>query len=271
MPEPEYPDFPSLINAIAESLGKAGDMLSPILNTLTSVGIESLITQLMREVPDLSPELEREIADQDRRVRKALERSDHIGGLGWTVTLRMAESDVTILSEMNLSGEADCYMLAWYKNDDLDLKRSEKRLLSVGQLEPFRTVLSQCFVAYRRGEYAITIPCLIAALEFGLRNLVPPEDFFATDVEMRIKRLYKNHAISGKDQSFDFYVLMSLNAFVQWLYRQYRSKHRNEDRIFRHGIQHGTQQPPNEEVEVLRLFHALDAIADLYWAVEFND
>jgi hypothetical protein len=175
----------------------------------------------------------------------------------------MTPPDMVTLSAMQLPAEADAYMLAWYEEVDGNLDRLERRLLAVTELEPFRTPLSQCFTAYRRGEYAIAIPFLAAVLERGIRHLGPAEHFCSTNVEKTVKDRYDT-AKEEQPHTIRVYFWMSLYAFVQWFYEQYRPTASGEDRIFRHGIQHGTQPPPNEKTEVLRLLHALNTITGLY-------
>jgi hypothetical protein len=168
----------------------------------------------------------------------------------------MTPPDMVTLSAMQLSADAEAYMLAWYEESDTDLARLEGRLLNVTQLEPFRTPLSQCFAAYRRGEYAIAIPFLTAVVECGIRHLGPTEHFLSTKVEKMVRDRYEQ-AKEDDVHTIRVFFWMSLYAFVQWFYEQHRPTASGEGRIFRHGIQHGTQPPPNEKIEVLRLLHAL--------------
>jgi hypothetical protein len=78
-----------------------------------------------------------------------------------------------------------------------------------------------------------------------------------------VKDLYDKVKEDAPD-TIEVYFWMSLYTFVQWFYVQYGPTASGEDRIFRHGIQHGTQPPPNEKIEVLRLLHALITITGLY-------
>jgi hypothetical protein len=212
---------------------------------------------------EIGAALAKKLAEYGPRLQRTLERTDHVGQLGWTVTMRMTPRDVVRLSVMKLPAEADGYMLAWYEAVDLDLEYLEQRILDVRALEAFRTPLSQCFTAYRRGDFAISIPFLVAVLERGIRNLAPAQHFFTTNVERMVKDLCDRMKKDEPD-TVEAQFWISLYTFVQWLYEQYGPTKSGEDRIFRHGIQHGTQPPPNEKVEALRLLHALDTVAALY-------
>jgi hypothetical protein len=98
--------------------------------------------------------------------------------------------------------------------------------------------------------YAITLPCLVAILECALRTFAPDGTFASTKIEGA--------------ESVTVSVWASVLAFVTWFYEQYEAGKASDDRIFRHGLQHDTQPPPNEKAEPLRLFHALDIVTILY-------
>jgi hypothetical protein len=87
--------------------------------------------------------LTKEIAQAGPRLRRTLERADHVGRLGWTMTLEMTLPDMARFSEIKLPSEADTYMQEWYDEYDADLTRSEMRILELKELESFRTVLLQ--------------------------------------------------------------------------------------------------------------------------------
>jgi hypothetical protein len=205
----------------------------------------------------------RELAEIGPRLRRTLENAANVGRLGWTVTMKMMPIDMSTLADMQTPADADAYMLEWYEKIDPNVDGLEARILDVEVLELFRTPLSQCFTAYRRGDFAVGIPLLVAALECGIRNFVPTERFFSTDVPRMVKGRY-DKAKENAPQTVEAFFWMSLYAFVQWFYVQYGPRNSAEDRIFRNGIQHGTQPPPNEKVEALRLLHALDTVAALY-------
>jgi hypothetical protein len=238
------------VKALADSQAALEHNLKAIADNWATTWAESQ-ARLAKDLEGIGP-----------RLRRALLRAGHIGRLGWTVTGEMTLPDVVSLSDMQPT-EADAYMLAWYEEVDADLNVLQKDILIVKELEPFHTALSQCFAAYRRSEYAITISCLVAVLEGGIRNLGPREQFFNTKVQRMVKDRY-DKAKEDNSRLFNVSIWMSLHAFVQWFYEQYGAAESGEGRMFRHGIQHGTQPPPNEKVEVLRLLHALNTIATLY-------
>jgi hypothetical protein len=89
------------------------------------------------------------------------------------------------------------------------------------------------------------------------------ERFFTTDPPRVVKERYER-VRKARPETVEAFCWLSLHEFVRWLYEQYGQKNLGEDRVFRNGIQHGTQPPPNEKAEALRLLHALDTVAALH-------
>lgn len=199
----------------------------------------------------------------DVEIQNSLDRAQDIGRLGWTVSLDMTIPDVANLAATEMEKNADAYMEAWYEYWDSDLRRIEKRLLNAGELASFNALITQCLASYRRKEYAITISSLVGILEREIRNLFPPEEFYDS------KRIstFVNHWYlklkAQKPKAIDTYMWMSVSAFISWFYESYGFLNNDQARIFRHGIQHGTQSPPDKRIESLRLFHAVDTMVVL--------
>jgi len=206
---------------------------------------------------DVLPTLRKHLAEVKPRIRNIVESAVHVGELGWPVSRRMTLPQMLTISATSTRAEADAIMLAFYSDQD-DFNRLEYEILNVRSLQEFRIPLTQCFTAYRRGEYAVVIPFLMAVLERGIKNLADPAHFFSTKIERIVRTRYENSDPNGFDAPF----VMSLLSFVSWLYEQYNGNSSGE-RIVRNGIQHGTQPPPNEQIEVLRLLHALAAVTAL--------
>jgi hypothetical protein len=196
------------------------------------------------------------------RIQNLPEKIGHIGELGWTVGTHMTPWDLLILVEINERSEADAYIMAKYKERDSDLMDVEARLSNVPELEPFRPALDQCFKAFRRGEYAITIPCLIAILERSIRYLSPFPNLTSTDVGKMARQAYMQS--KGERDAVAVLGTWPLYEFVRALYTQYLPGESSDDQIFRKGILHGNQAPPDERIEVIRLFHAICSVTELY-------
>ena len=175
----------------------------------------------------------------------------------------MAPPDIHVLSSMDEDEEVDEYMLDWYEKHDSNLRRTEEGLLNAAPIQNFRTAIAQCASAYRRREYAISIPCLPAVLEAGIRALAPRENFWSTRIKEVVCKMY-NSAKTDEAASFWVFMWLSLFGFVTRSHASYEKTQVGSVRIFRHGVQHGTQPPADNAIEALRLFHVLASIASLH-------
>jgi hypothetical protein len=104
---------------------------------------------------------------------------------------------------------------------------------------------------------------LAAAFEQLLRSLGPEEHAFSNAIEKLCRQEYER--IKERDAyEVEVGLWLSVNSFVKWFYQHYGPDELSEQRVFRHGIQHGTQAPPDSQVEALRLFNALHTGSNLY-------
>lgn len=204
-------------------------------------------------------ELFEQIAKAAPRLRKALESSGEIGHLGWTVTDEMELPVILHLSECLDSKDADVYMLKHYEREDPDLCGIEERLRGNHCLKPFALGLDQSFTAFRNGQFALVIPFLISVLEHALRQLDSPRPFPATDITKTVRRSYRR---LGKDERLAF-AMKSLVSFTEDHYDQYDLRTDGGGRVRRKGIMHGLQVPPNEKIQVIRLYHVIDTVVQI--------
>lgn len=213
--------------------------------------------------------IEAAVQESDLEIREALEAAAQLGSLGSTLPTDVTLLDLRRMAQIKLPAEIDDYFKKHYEMaGSANLDDFQRKLERLDVLLDFRPVLNQCFGAYRRHEYAITIPALISILERAIRNLGPKEALFSTRFKDMVNRQFEISK-KGDPEAIEVYIWMSLRTFVEWFYTDYRESQAKESRLFRHGIQHGTQAPPDEQIESLRLLHALSTVAALYeWQSE---
>jgi hypothetical protein len=195
------------------------------------------------------------------RFERMFQNAGQIGKHGWTVGENMDLPVMLRLSECLDRAEADAFMLEWYETHDPDLGALESRILSVKQLEPFRIGLTQAFSIFRSGYYAVAIPFLIPVFEQSLRHLAEPRHYRSTNVTRTVMSRYKEQEEHDPTSA---YVMLSLCEFTGDLYQQYQDEQYTQTAIFRHGIQHGFQVPPDQKIEVIRLFHVIATVTECY-------
>lgn len=131
-------------------------------------------------------------------------------------------------------------MLNYYESNDPRLTVMERKLAQVEFVSTFQTGLAQSFAAYRNEQYALVIPFLLLVLEHALRQFDPPRRHPRTDMKATVKNRYK----ISKDESMLF-GMKSVLSFTENHYDQYNPGKDSEGRLFRHGVMHGLQAPPN--------------------------
>lgn len=198
-------------------------------------------------------------------LEKSLERADHIGRLGWTFSMDMTLPDMANLSDMTCIKDADDYMNCWYDDNDPNLEKSEKCISEFHAFSSFSVALSQCFAAFRRKEYALTIPFLMTLVERAMLTLAIPKVVKKAKKNTNIAKIVKQRHDRAKqdfpNDNFMPSLLMSLNAFIFRLYEQSSKIDAADCRPFRHAVLHGNHAPPNNRIEVIRLVHAIQTIA----------
>jgi len=200
------------------------------------------------------------LRDGEPRLRKALESSAQLGNAGWTMPMQMTAAEMAHVASFESNDAIDAYFLSHCSKGLLE--DIEASVGAAQSLEKWQTPIRQCFGAFRRGEYAITIPCLAAVFEASLRSFATAEQKYSTKVTKLCRDAGKRSSEAGRDV-MDIYIWMSILAFVQRFYDQYGPAVASEPRVYRHGIQHGTQVPPNEQIEALRLLNAINTVIAL--------
>lgn len=218
---------------------------------------EAALVPLREELENL----QRAIAEAVPHIRKALEGAGRLGAAGWTISMDMTFPEVLLIESLE-SSQLAAHFVDHYE-DDPELNELEGRLCEISEFQEFRPLMVQCFSAYRRGHFAITISPLLSLFERAIRNFRPSDYLHRARVERFVKERYQS-VKQDDPEAMEAYIWMSLEGFCRWLYQQYAPAEANVTRTFRHGIQHGTQAPSNERVEALRLFHALNTVIALY-------
>jgi hypothetical protein len=220
------------------------------------------VTRLVASAAQVSAQIADVMAEASERFNEALKSVDDIAKLGWTFPSNLYFVDLLRLSKFTNPADADAYVLKWYEENDSRLEEMEARLLGNNRLASFRTVLSQCFAAFRREEYALIIPSLMPILEDVVKQLDPPHLRASTDLK---KTLRKDGPIAKQAQQdiLTAAIWLSLATFINDLYAP-RPLAGGPQTLSRHLIEHGRKEPPNEKIEVIRLFHPLETALSLH-------
>lgn len=204
------------------------------------------------------------MAKASKRFKEMLNRSDHIARLGWTFPADLPLVDLLHLSQLTNRADADAYVLKWYEDNDPQLEAMEQRLRKNPRLSSFSIILPQCLAAIRRTDYAISIPCIMAILEETVTQLNPPHLLTSTDVKKTLGKGGKVAKQAEKDMVATA-IWLSLMTFMNNLYEHCPAVDgSNVSALSRHAILHGRKEPPNDNIEAIRLLHALETALSLH-------
>jgi hypothetical protein len=157
--------------------------------------------------------LQKAMEEAAPRTRKTLEGADTLGAAGWTLPMSLTVFKMQWIANLS-QPDLDAHFMNYYvTRNDSDLNDLEMRLGEIKALEDFRPLLAQCFNAYRRGKFAITIAPLVSLFERTIRNLCPPKHFYSTKFKDFVEEQYSSVKQNAPD-TMNVYIWMSLFAFV---------------------------------------------------------
>ncbi len=212
--------------------------------------LQSAVEALLKTVRESIPQL-----------YETMRGAKNLGANGWTFPMLLTPYEMSKILAHGESEYDECF-LSFYSSMEVPLFKSiNQRLAELNEVEDCRVLFAQCEAAYHREDFAIAVGPMISLFERAIRTLSVPQQFHTLKIDKFAKAKSKaaNHDDPKKIQT---YAWISLAAFVDWLYCGY-SPSKQTNRLFRHGIQHGTQLPPNSRIDCLRLFHAFDTALSL--------
>jgi hypothetical protein len=210
-----------------------------------------------------------EMDEASQRFAEMLQEVERLGDCGWTVPTELTVSELIDFLRSPDAEAAAASLIQRLDSTDPDLSRMEARLWRDPHLAEFQTVLPQCFRAIRRGDYAISVPNLIAMLERVIQTLNPKSLHASTDVP---KTLRANGVIAEKAQEdlFCAAIWLSLLKVVSSLWANLPLNIPNSAGLSRHGVQHGRTEPPNTKTEIVRLLNTLETALALHELLHEN-
>jgi len=197
------------------------------------------------------------------RFKEVVGRTEHVAKLGWTLDPNIPFPDALHLSALTSRADADAYVLERYENDDPKLEHTERDLRGERLLAPFETILQQCFESFRKEQYAICIPNLMNVLE-GVASQLDPPHITSTDLRKMLKK-GGSVAKRAEQDMLTAAIWLSLTTFINDLYEPWTPlATKPAPTLSRHLTQHGRKEPPNEKIEVIRLFNAIGTALGLH-------
>lgn len=200
-------------------------------------------------------------ADLQSRLHSGLRRiegaSVRLAELAWSIPMFLTPADVSdLLQEASREEIGRRFVDLYEANAREHLNEMAKRLTSRENLRPWCKLLQQSVSAYRRRQFAITIPALLVVCEgvlmagkgkrTDLRNVV-------AESVRRVERDIPN--------SFTLVLWRSVKYFVDQLYLTSNFSGPPPDLLNRHWILHGRDAANWTHADSLRMFQAADTLS----------
>lgn len=229
------------------------DMLAPFRETMRQFN-ENLktATRKLAEAIDASME----------QFRQHLEPTvDKLAELGWVIPMSAAPQEVVALAKVKDDERAiEEYFINNYGDySSDDFQRLRRDLLSNQQLTQWHPLLGQCFDAYGRGQYIITVPALISIIEGFLAYSGQVSTSKWRDVKGFIEDTIRN----SDEGSLKHIIWTATLKYLDNLFGFSDFAQSPPEKINRHWILHGRDAADWAQADALRLIIALYTISTL--------
>jgi hypothetical protein len=206
--------------------------------------------------------LQEQFEEISRRWRHAyprmLEDADRLGRMGWTMPMwGDPRLSAHLVHEVGPALIDDYFMRHYRGPRARESKALLARVTSTETLRPWHMVLAQAASAHRSGLHLVVVPALLLVLEGSLA---------ATAGELQKPANARRHSkllADSKRGRVSGIVLVSLLSFVDDLFNSWSFASDPPKRLNRHWILHGRATGDWAIADALRLWHALDSLAEV--------
>ncbi|WP_337288437.1 hypothetical protein [Candidatus Methylomirabilis sp.] len=200
-------------------------------------------------------------AELEEAVRLGMERLNRaavdLAEQGWSLPMSLTPAETYEILESGTPAEIDKRFVRLYEADGgRYFERLAEDLTSRHGLLRWRSLITQVVSAYRRCDYAITIPALLTVCE-GI--LVHGEG-----KRTKLRAVMRKRAEAEQKKppdSIDRILWDNVSRFVDKLFKQSDSAAAPPCRLNRHWILHGRDVPTWGQADCLRLLQAVDTIS----------
>jgi hypothetical protein len=202
-------------------------------------------------------------AEREEVVRFGMERFDRasveLAEQGWSVPMSLTPAETYEMLEAGTPAEIDARFVRLYDADEgRHFERLAEDLLNRDGLAHWRVLLEQTVSAYRRREFAITIPALLTVCEGVLMH----GEGNRTDLRAVVRERVETEQHKSPE-SIDIILWHNVHRFVDELFKRSDFSSARPRRLNRHWILHGRDAPTWNQADCLRLLQAVDTISML--------
>ena len=202
-------------------------------------------------------------AELQEAVRLGMERarraSSTLAEQGWSLPMLLSPAGTYRVLKAGSPAEIDAQFVRLYDADEGWLfDRLADDLLNRDGLSSWRILLEQTISAYRRREFAITVPALLTICEGVLMRSEGNSTGLRAVVRERAKA--EQHRFP---ESVHAILWHNVHGFVDELFKRSDFSGPRPSRLNRHSILHGRDVPTWTQADCLRLFQAVHTLSSL--------
>lgn len=178
--------------------------------------------------------------------------------LGWTLPGSMDAREFSRIIAFHGRDEIEERFVDHYTSASAqNLDRLHEDLRRLDCLAPWRQLIDQCVSAFKRQEYAIPVPALLTVIE-GLLAACSAK----LDRKVSMPQFLRDKVAEAGDKNFTRAFWLSIEEFVNELFRSHSFAQESPAQVNRHWVLHGRSEAGWSAADSLRLLQAIHTIAE---------
>jgi len=193
------------------------------------------------------------------RLRAGLEQvpvhAEALGAAGWTMPNWSTPGEVAdILREARTSDIDDVFLRHYEADDGALIEELRTSLQSHGSLARWQPLIAECVSAFDAGQYRLVVPVMLTVVDGAVVSFGDKPRL--TNPVKSIPDILK----SQKDGSMLKAAWISVAGFVHGIFKSHSFEADAPDRLNRHWILHGRDEPNWSKIDALRVMQGVDTI-----------
>jgi hypothetical protein len=188
---------------------------------------------------------------------------ERLANLGWTTPMTFSLHDFAEIAEHCTSDqEIEQYMLNHFTTADSENFMDIRDItLHSTKLVGWQALLQQCFDAYDRGHYLVTIPALLSVIEGAVAQKAGKLKSTQVNTRKLATDLKKATQLKNQD-GMHFLIWRSARVVLDKLFANSDFGGPHPGELNRHWVLHGRDQTQWTQIDTLRLFNLIASISD---------
>lgn len=186
--------------------------------------------------------------------------SGRLARLGWTIPVYSTPREMHELFRLREPDEVDSYFITYYDQRGYYYERMKQNLLSEPSLNRWHALIKQCFDAYERDHFQITVPALLTILD-GLIH----ERTGGFKQQSNVRQATRKK-LNEADSQLKRIIALSIDQYTSEIFNHHPFCEEAPKNLNRHWILHGRDEADWSRTDSLKLLHGIATIS-LVWHV----